>query len=219
MSTKANPAPCASFAAAHEVRDELLEIVVFEQPDARWKATIENRMGAGRQRRRTIVDVGARVAARVRELQTDEKVGVRRRAEPFAVRGDERLSQAGDRAPASRASSSADCGFARPSCRTATASQPHINLAPLMPKCRQRRRGQLARLAGRRAVPAFHRQDAETIADPSAVDRRSGAQAASPRVAASTSSNSSAIPLLARCVRNAAEFLREAMRGIAWVTE
>ena len=39
-----------------------------------------------------------------------------------------------------------------------------------MPKCRQRRARQVARLAVGGAVPAFHRQDAEAVADAAAVD-------------------------------------------------
>ena len=111
-----------------------------------------------------------------------EQVVVRSRAEPFAVSGDQRLSQAQRSSPASAASASADCGFARPSCRTATASHPHISLAPLMPKCRHRLVVSSLGSPVVRAVPAFHRQDAEAIADPSAVDLDRARQAASPRV-------------------------------------
>ena len=56
-------------------------------------------------------------------------------------------------------------GLARPSCRTATASPPQISLAPLSPKCCQRRAVRSDGPAVRRAVPAFHRQDAEAVAD------------------------------------------------------
>src|SRR6185503_19558486 len=61
------------------------QLVVVDHAHAARKAAIEDWMGRGGERRGAIVDVGARVASRVRQLQADEEIGVCVRAESLAM--------------------------------------------------------------------------------------------------------------------------------------
>ena len=87
---------------AHEVLDQPVEVVVGEQAHSAREAAVEDRMVVGDQRLRAILDVRAREASGMRELQADVEVGVRVGAEALAVRGDQVLAQPGQALSASR---------------------------------------------------------------------------------------------------------------------
>jgi len=148
--------------------DEPIQVFVGHQRHARGKARVEHRVRVRRARLGSLVDVGLRVASRVRQLETDEQVAVRIAAVSVAVRGDERLAKPCDRLvrlrrerhlARIRAAVMLDGDrFAAPDqFRTADPE-----MLPASPR-------QIARRAIGGPVPAFHRQDAEAVADPNAV--------------------------------------------------
>ena len=81
-----------------EVGNEAIDVLVFHQRDAAGKAFVEDRVEMRGERLRTVPDVRARETPRVRELETEIEIAVGVRAEPLAVRGDELVSERGERA-------------------------------------------------------------------------------------------------------------------------
>jgi hypothetical protein len=153
---------------ADEIVDERIELGILEHADAVREAPIEDRVRARRDRRWPIVDVRPGIAARVRQLQADVQIAVRVRSEALAMRGDELLAQGGNRADGARrdqqlmrirAAVVAD-GDGFPAPHQLRAARPEVTPAPMR---------EVARLAVARAVPPFHRQDAEPVADANAV--------------------------------------------------
>ena len=105
----------------------------------------------------------------MRELEADEQIAVGVRSEALAMRGDELFPQPGDGALRVRRHQQL--------MRVGAAVVPHRHrlaapdqLGAADPEMTPAARGQLARTAVDGAVPAFHRQDAEAIADADAAD-------------------------------------------------
>ena len=151
-----------------ELVREALQIVVAQHANARRKAAIEHRVMPPGQRLGAIVDVGPRVASRMRQLETDEQIGVGVRAESLAMRGHQLLAQAGDRRQVPRR----DQQLMRIGSSVMTDRKRFAapdQLRPARPEIAPSPPREIARLAVRRSIPALHRQDAEAIADADAV--------------------------------------------------
>ena len=126
-------------------------------------------MMTGRERRRLVPHIRPRVAARMRNLQSQVQIAVGVRAETLAVRGNQLVAESGDRRLRRRCQhqlirirapvvANGD-RFASP--HQFRAADSEIAPSPA---------GQIAGLAVRSAVPPLHRKDAEAIANAGAVD-------------------------------------------------
>ncbi len=155
-----------------ELVDQAIDRLVGHQRDAAGEPLVEDRIGVRGERLGAIPDVRAREAARVRELETEIEVAVRVRAEALAVRGDELVAERGERRlVALRHEELVGIGAAVVPHGDGFTAPDELGAAraETLPAAA----GQIARLASGRSVPPFHRQDAETVADPhGAIDER-----------------------------------------------
>jgi hypothetical protein len=104
----------------------------------------------------------------VRELEADEQIGIRVRAEARPMRGDELVAQRGDRGQGP--------GRDHQLIRVRAAVRAHGDglaapdqLRAAFTEVAPAARGEVARLPVGRSVPSFHRQDTEPVADANAV--------------------------------------------------
>ena len=156
-----------------ELFDQAIDCLVGHQRDAAGEPLVEDRIGVRGERLGAIPDVRSREAARVRELETEIEVAVRVRAEALAVRGDELVAERGERRLVALRHEEL-VGIGAAVVPHGDGFPPQTSLAPLAPKrCQRRRVDRSARRWSFR--PTFHRQDAETVADPhGAIDERLG---------------------------------------------
>ena len=141
-----------------------LQLVVAEQPQRCGETRVEHRIGDRGDRLGPFVQVGFRKAARVGQLQPDIEISVRAGAESIAMRRDQLLAQPRDRRQrARRQQQLMRIGAAVMADRHGLAAPDQLRaaLAEILPAAGR----QVARFAVGRAVPAFHRQHAEAIAD------------------------------------------------------
>src|SRR5207253_4390636 len=68
-----DPAVACEAGRGYEVVDQPIELLVRENADGSWKASIEQRLRRSRERRRPVVRIRPREPARVRQLQPDEQ--------------------------------------------------------------------------------------------------------------------------------------------------
>src|SRR5262245_3812373 len=89
-----------SVARERRRRDELvgqaIELGVAQHPNAARKSPIEHRMVPTREWFRAIVDIGSRIAPRVRQLEANEQIRVGSGTKPFQVPAHELVAQARD---------------------------------------------------------------------------------------------------------------------------
>ena len=126
-------------------------------------------MRVGHARLGAIGSVRPREASRVRELQPDQEIVGRVRAKPFAVRADELVAQRTDRplrALVEHQLIGIGPAVVAHGNRLAAPHQLGAALSEVAPAAAR----EIAGLAIRGAVPPFHRQDAEAVADDRAVD-------------------------------------------------
>ena len=196
----------------HEARRQVVEVVVGQQRHRAVgaDAAVEHRVRVRRERLRLLVRVGARVAARVGQLQADDQVvgaepgaavtreqvlaqlhevGLRRRTEAQLVRVGAAVVAHGD--------------------RLAAPDQLRAALAEALPAAPR----QVGRAAVGRAVPAFHRQDAEAVAGAAGRSCRSARRAASPARPRRPARRAASSPSEATWASNWAAVLSAAMRG------
>ena len=158
--------PLRQHGCAHEVVHETVELRVAQDLHTAREAAVEERMVPRSQRLRAIPGGRPRVAARVGELQADHEALVRAAAR--AMGRHQLLAQARDLFPG-RVADHELRGVAAPVGTHGRRLAAPDELRPALTEMDPAPPRQLARRAFGRAVPAFHRQDAETVAGPQAV--------------------------------------------------
>ena len=152
----------------HVVLGQPVEVLVGQDPDAGGEAPVEDGVGEGHERLRTVPGVGPAVAAGVGELQAHHEVVRGALPEALLVGGHEVVAQAGERLPGRGVDHElAGVGAAVVAHGRGLAAPDQLGAgeAEVPPAAA----GQLGRVAVRRAVPALHGQDAEAVAGPQAV--------------------------------------------------
>ena len=152
-----------------EVVDHAADLIVGQHADRTRKPAIEDGVRHGGQRLGTLVPVGLRKTARVGQLKPDVEIGVRTGAEPLDVGRDQLLAQPRD----GRKGSGGQHQLVRVGAsivangdRLAAPDQLRAALAEVLPAADR----EIGRLAAGRAVPPFHRQHAEAVADAHVTD-------------------------------------------------
>ena len=151
------------------VVDDALNLIVRQHAHATGESPVENWMMAGGERCRFVPHIGPREAPRVRNLQAQIQIAIGVRIRSVAVSRNQLVTKAGDgRLRRGRQHQLIRIGAAVVANGNGFATPHQLRAAdaevPPSPA------GQLARLAARRAVPAFHRQDAEAVADANTVN-------------------------------------------------
>jgi hypothetical protein len=153
---------------ADKAFDEAREVAVGDDSYRAIEPAVEQRVRIRGQRFRTMLRVRTREATGMRQLQTDEQIAVGGRTEALPMRRDERFAQACDRS-ARRVDEEQLIGVRAAVFADRDRLAPPHELRSTGAEVPPAARGEIARLAIGRAVPALHREDAEAIADVDAV--------------------------------------------------
>ena len=193
---------------------EPVDLVVGHDRARRWETACRGpgcayaASGSGAVRRRSAARTGPECVSCRPTIQVAVGVG----AEALAMRGDQRLAQR-RRSPARVAGDSISWfGLARPSCRTATASPPQINFAPLCAEMPPAPAGQLARLAVASCRPSLPSAGCRSGCRRARRRARTARASGEPPAAAARVERAGRCRPASRCRRSTSAFLSVATR-------